>query len=200
MCDKKISKSVLDRLPIYLHYLNSDCFKNKEMVSSVMLAKIIGFGEVLVRKDLAMVCGSGKPKIGYLKNDLIKTIMETLDCLKIRNAIVIGKDTFANSLFLDNSFNEYNIFIKEKFELNENDTFANEKIANRIKNFCKQESISIGIIATDDTHAQTICDLLVSMNIKAIWNLTPTKLKVPTNVKIKEENMAASLASLAANI
>ena len=32
MCEKKIPKSVIERLPTYLHYLKSDMFKDNEMV------------------------------------------------------------------------------------------------------------------------------------------------------------------------
>ena len=106
MCEKKIPKSVIERLPTYLHYLKSDMFKDNEMVSSVKLAKIVGYGEVLVRKDLAMVSGTGKPKIGYNKNELVMKIMEALDCVKMKNAIIVGGSHFDSALLLDESFSQ----------------------------------------------------------------------------------------------
>ena len=202
MCEKKIPKSVIERLPTYLHYLKSDMFKDNEMVSSVKLAKIVGYGEVLVRKDLAMVSGTGKPKIGYNKNELVMKIMEALDCVKMKNAIIVGGSHFDSALLLDESFSEYNIFIKAKFEINYNGSFNRTNVfpLSDLKEYCKKEDISIGIITVGEKDAQAICDLLVSLSIKAIWNFSPVKLKVPENVKVKEENMAASLAALAANI
>ena len=120
----------------------------------------------------------------------------------MKNAIIVGGSHFDSALLLDESFSEYNIFIKAKFEINYNGSFNRTNVfpLSDLKEYCKKEDISIGIITVGEKDAQAICDLLVSLNIKAIWNFSPVKLKVPENVKVKEENMAASLAALAANI
>ena len=57
-----ISKATLGRLPAYLHFLES---VTSEHISAPAIAKALGLGEVLVRKDLSLVCGKGKPKTGY---------------------------------------------------------------------------------------------------------------------------------------
>ncbi|MFI3229810.1 MAG: redox-sensing transcriptional repressor Rex [Bacillota bacterium] len=56
--------------------------------------------------------------------------------------------------------------------------------------------IKIGIITVPKSEAQGVADLLVASGIRAIWNFAPTQLKLPQNVVVKYEDMAASLALL----
>ena len=62
-----ISRATLGRLPAYLHFLES---VTSEHISATAVAKALGLGEVLVRKDLSLVCGKGKPKTGYVTDSL----------------------------------------------------------------------------------------------------------------------------------
>ena len=43
-------------------------------------------------------------------------------------------------------------------------------------------------------------NLLTECGVSAIWNFAPVRLKAPDGIKIKNENMAASLAVLSADI
>ena len=75
---KKISQSVLKRLPGYLAYLKSVPDGSSAYISATALANALGMGEVQVRKDLAMVSDGGRPKIGYLRESLIDDIEQFL--------------------------------------------------------------------------------------------------------------------------
>ena len=69
---KEISKSVLKRLPGYLAYLKNMPEDSPPHISATALANALGMGEVQVRKDLAMVSDGGRPKIGYLRSQLVE--------------------------------------------------------------------------------------------------------------------------------
>ena len=58
----------------------------------------------------------------------------------------------------------------------------------------ENNSIDIGIICVPKKFAQDVCDILVKMKIKAIWNFAPIRLKVPKNVLVQNENLAYSLS------
>ena len=60
-----ISFAMMNRLPLYLDYLLNLETKGVENVSATVLAKDMGLGEVLVRKELSVISGKGKPRIGY---------------------------------------------------------------------------------------------------------------------------------------
>lgn len=78
MEEKKVSKSVLKRLPGYLAYLKNMPENAPAHISATALANALGMGEVQVRKDLAMVSDGGRPKIGYLRENLIDDIEQFL--------------------------------------------------------------------------------------------------------------------------
>ena len=66
----------------------------------------------------------------------------------------------------------------------------------RLGEVCRRDQIKIGIITVPAEQAQSVCDLLISNGILAIWNFAPKHLNVPDHILVQNENMAASLALL----
>lgn len=54
----------------------------------------------------------------------------------------------------------------------------------------------MGIISVPADAAQTVADLMVEAGIKAIWNFAPTRLYVPEDVSVKNEDLAVGIVSL----
>ena len=69
-----IPKATLGRLPQYLQYLKNLPQDKGATISATAIAKGLSLGEVQVRKDLAVVSGAGKPKVGYERTKLIDDI------------------------------------------------------------------------------------------------------------------------------
>lgn len=205
MLQNGIAKSVLNRLPLYLEYL----IDLKEIegytgyVSATKIATDLELGEVQVRKDLAFVCKSGKPKLGYNLDALTERIKEYLGCNEPKKAIIVGLGKLGSALFGYEGFEKYGIYIVEGFDL-ENKEYEHIPIKKfnkeNLKEFLKNESIDIGIICVPKNVAQEVCDILVEMNISAIWNFAPIRLKVPKNVLVQNENLAYSLSVISSII
>ena len=104
MIYKTIPKSVIERIPIYLNYLNK--IDEDGLISSTTIAQQLGLGEVQVRKDLNLITGKGKPKVGYqvsnLKSDLNKLIFDD----KLINVVIIGAGKIGSALAKYHGFNE----------------------------------------------------------------------------------------------
>ena len=104
MIYKTIPKSVIERIPIYLNYLNK--IDEDGLISSTTIAQQLGLGEVQVRKDLNLISGKGKPKVGYqvsnLKSDLNKLIFDD----KLINVVIIGAGKIGSALAKYHGFNE----------------------------------------------------------------------------------------------
>ena len=60
--------------------------------------------------------------------------------------------------------------------------------------------VKIGIITVPGEAAQEVCDRLVKIGVKAIWNFAPVKLDVIDSVIVQNENMASSLAILSSKL
>ena len=73
-----VSTRLLTRLPVYLDHLRSLPEKS-ENISATAVAKALGLGEVLVRKDLAKVSHTGRQRTGRNRVRLIADIEQYLD-------------------------------------------------------------------------------------------------------------------------
>ncbi len=195
-----IPKATLGRLPKYLNYLKSFGEEIKT-ISATTIAKRLSLGDVQVRKDLALVSGAGKPKIGYETATLIKDIEKYLGNGKLQNAVLVGAGKLGKALLDYNGFTEFGISIIAGFDCNEHTIRigSNEKEilpVSLLGEYCIKHDVKLGIITVEQDSAQEVCDYLISNGIKAIWNFAPCSLTVPNGILLKQENLALSLAFL----
>ncbi len=204
MQQKKVSKSVLKRLPGYLDYLKSLSENGPVHISATALANALGMGEVQVRKDLAMVSDGGRPKIGYVRQALIDDIEQFLGYDNTTDAVLLGAGKLGQALLDYKGFEEYGLNILAAF-----DTAPKTEIAegckpiyhlDELEGFCRKHKVLMGIITVPGDYAQDVADRLVGCGIKAIWNFAPARLDVPANILVQQENMATSLAVLSMHL
>ncbi len=72
------SKTLLKRLPVYLEHLKS-LPEEDSNISATTLARDLGLGHVMVRKDLAKVSVEGRRRTGRCRKQLIQDIERFLD-------------------------------------------------------------------------------------------------------------------------
>jgi len=201
---KKISKSVLKRLPGYLAYLKSLPENGATHISATALANALGMGEVQVRKDLAMVSDGGRPKIGYLREALIEDIEQFLGYDNVTDAVLIGAGKLGQALMAYKGFDEYGLNIMAAFDRNPKMDKTEEGKPvyniNKLTQFCRTNRVLMGIITVPAEGAQEVADQLITCGIKAIWNFAPTHLDVPAGILVQNENMATSLAVLSVHL
>ncbi len=202
--DKKISKSVLKRLPGYLAYLKSLPETAPPNISATALANALGMGEVQVRKDLAMVSDGGRPKIGYQRESLIDDIEQFLGYDNTTDAVLIGAGKLGQALMGYKGFDEYGLNILAAFDAKPKAAHSEEgkpiyDIA-KLESFCRSHNVLMGIITVPADSAQHVADQLIAGGIKAIWNFAPIHLDVPAGILVQNENMATSLAVLSVHL
>ena len=202
--EKKISKSVLKRLPGYLSYLKGIQDSESPYISATALAAALGMGEVQVRKDLAMVSDGGRPKIGYLRESLVDDIEQFLGYDNTTDAVLIGAGKLGQALMCYKGFDEYGLNILAGFDVKPamTQTENGKPILpmDQLESFCRGHKVLMGIITVPEQHAQEVCDQMVKCGIKAIWTFAPAHLEVPDNVMVHNENMANSLAVLSMHL
>ena len=201
---KKISKSVLKRLPGYLAYLKNMPENAPAHISATALANALGMGEVQVRKDLAMVSDGGRPKIGYPRESLIDDIEQFLGYDNTTDAVIIGAGKLGQALMGYKGFSEYGLNILAAFDVNPSMEQTDEGKPvypmKKLTHFCRSHKVLMGIITVPETYAQDVANQLIACGIKAIWNFAPAHLEVPTNILVQNENMATSLAVLSMHL
>lgn len=196
-----VSRAALGRIPVYLKFLES-LPQDVETVSATVIAKELGFGEVQVRKDLGAICGSGKPRIGYTVADL-KESLESLIDSRNGKTVIVGAGKLGRALLDYGGFSDYGLDILAAFDTDVSQNNASGKPIlpiDGLHDFCKENNVSIGVIAVPAKAAQEVCDKLCQSGIKAIMSFAPCKLTAPEGVAIQYENMAPSLAHLKTQI
>lgn len=200
MSTHSVSPAVLERLPNYLNYLR--CLPaNVINISSAAIARALGLGEVLVRKDLAAICDIGKPKVGYCVTDLICAIENFLGYNRTDAAIIIGAGKLGRALLDYDGFLGYGMNIVAAFDTNPDIigvTSGGKQILPilSLPAFCRENNIRIAVLTVPADCAQEACDQLVDCGIRAIMNFAPVHLNVRKDVLVKNENIAISLALL----
>ncbi len=194
-----ISRPMLERLPMYASCIERLIETGSEAVSSAKIAKELALGEVQVRKELALVSGSGKPRIGYDAKKLLADIRSFLGENQPCEAVIIGAGRLGRALLGYSNFEEFGVRINTAFDLKEpTEAKDGEQIygLDRFASYCKEHAVKIGIITVPASSAQSVCDIMLKSGIKAIWNFAPTTLEVPSDVSVINEKLAISLSQL----
>lgn len=201
MQHKSVSIQTLKRLPGYVSYLKNLPEDQKDTISATNIAEALKLNHVQVRKDLASVCAGGRPKVGYIKKDLIQELEHYLGYDDASSAVIVGVGNLGRALLSYDGFSKYGVEIVTAFDIDTNliGSKVNGKIIlayEKFKGMCSRMNIRIGILTVPDNDAQRVCDEMVESGILAIWNFTSVQLKVPEQVLVHNENMASSLTML----
>lgn len=199
-----IPKATLERIPIYLRFLKEIEDDTKSTISATQIARGVMLGEVQVRKDLALTSGRGKPRIGYDRYMLIRDLEKHVGSDNLTNAVLIGAGKLGRALLDYDGFEDFGVRIVAGFDCNDMALqFSKRKTVlpiGEIESFCLENDVKIGIITVGQGSAQEVCDKLVACGVKAIWNFAPCTLKVPSNILVRQEKLALSLAHLNSQI
>lgn len=195
-----VSKATLGRIPGYLNFLKELSLDKAPCISATTISKALNLGEVQVRKDLAMVSGAGKPRLGYETQVLIKQLEECLGHNELTLAVLVGAGKLGKALLQYDGFERFGVRITAAFDLNDEIINLDSKMdilpMESFDDFCKEHNVSLGVITVSESSAQKVCDRMIENGIKAIWNFAPCKLSVPDSVLLENENLALSLAHL----
>lgn len=195
----KISRKLLQRLPLYLNHLKT-LPQSSDQISATAIAAALGLGHVQVRKDLAKISVEGRCRTGRSREKLIEDIERYLDFTSATGTIVVGTGKLGQALMDYSGFSESGLNVMAGFDRNpaEKQSESGKPIysLNRLESFCKCYDVRIAIIAVPGEEAQAVCDELVACGIRAIWNFAPVRLKVPEHVALQSENLTVSLSAL----
>jgi redox-sensing transcriptional repressor len=196
-----IPQPSLRRLPQYHHFLVELKAKGVRQISCSTIGEALNLVPVQVRKDLQYTGIVGRPKTGYLVDDLVLSIETFLGWNNVNEAFLAGAGNLGTALLGHERFSRFGLQIVAAFDsdprkvgqwLHNKAVLPLEKLAD----LARRMSIHLGIITAPAEVAQAIADEMVKGGIQAIWNFAPVKLKVPENIIVHNEDLYSSLASL----
>lgn len=194
-----LPEPTLRRLPWYLAYVKMLDSRHEEYVSSTLIAKRLNVEPSQIAKDLSFLNIKGKTRIGYEVHPLAKALNDFLGFKHRHNAFLIGAGSLGSALMRDLGLMQYGLNIVAGFDINPEivgKNVADIPIYDFAELPARQRStgVSIAIIAVPFENAQEVADTLVESNIKAIWNFTPYRIKVPRNIVLQNTSIYSDLA------
>jgi len=118
------------------------------------------------------------------------------DCHK---AFLFGVGSLGAALLHDSGLNQYGLQIVAGFDIRPElaGTVINGIPVYHLSEFAKREKeyeATIGIITVPVDKAQEVTDMIIASGIKALWNFTPFRIRVPENVVVQNTSIYAHLA------
>ena len=130
---------------------------------------------------------------------LTKALNEFLGFKHRHNAFLIGAGSLGSALMRDLGLMQYGLNIVAAFDINPDIVGKNVgdiPIYDFAELPARQRSsgVAIAVIAVPSQNAQEVANTLIESNIKAIWNFTPYRIKVPRNVVLQNTSIYSDLA------
>lgn len=193
---KTVSEAVIKRLPRYYRCLLNLEHLGMNKVSSKNLAEMLDITASQVRQDFCCFGGFGQQGYGYVVPKLREALGEILGLNSNYNLIIVGGGNIGRALANYRGFKNDGFNINAVFDINPDaihidgiPVFGMESLSDYLKN----NPTDIAIIATQRIAAQSVCNTLVELGIRSIWNFAPVKLEAPQDVVVENINMIESL-------
>ena len=198
---KIVPVPVLRRMPAYLSFVKTLQKQGEKYVSSTRIAEYMGIDATQVTKDLSHTSISGKTRVGYEVDSFVEVLEDFLGFNKVNNAFLVGDGSLGCALLQDEGLRNFGLNILKAFDVDpaKVGTRVNDVEIlhlDRLQGMPAKYNVAIGVITVPAECAQEVADLMVGWGIKAIWNFTPARLKVPGNIAVQNTTIYTNLAIL----
>ena len=201
-----IPDATVSRLPMYHRSLLSLTARGVLLVSSEELAEASGVSSAKLRKDLSFLGSYGTRGVGYDVEFLLYQIARALGLTQVWPVVIVGIGNLGNALagypgFASRGFSVVGLFDTDPNRVGETVTVAGKEIVvtdiSKLPQVVLSSGASIGVIATPETAAPEVCDVMVRNGITSILNFAPVLIEVPAGVDVRRVDLATELQILA---
>ena len=195
----KVPEPTLRRLPWYLSNIKLMKEKGEQYVSSTQISKEINIDASQIAKDLSYVNISGRTRVGYNIDALIEVLESFLGFTNMHKAFLFGVGSLGAALLRDSGLHHFGLEIVAAFDVNPElvgkdlngiPIFHSDDFEAKMKEY----DVNIGVLTVPINIAQEITNKMVDGGIKAIWNFTPFRIRVPENIVVQNTSLYAHLA------
>lgn len=196
---EKVPEPTLRRLPWYLSNLKLLRQRGERYVSSTQLAKETNIDASQIAKDLSYVRIAGRTRVGYEVDMLIAVLEDFLGFTRMHKAFLFGVGSLGGALLHDTGLKQFGLQIVAAFDVNPNlvgtnlggiPIFHSDEFEQKMKEY----DVNIGVLTVPIEIAQAITDKMVVGGIKAVWNFTPFRIRVPEEIVVQNTSLYAHLA------
>ena len=195
----KVPEPTLRRLPWYLSNIKLMKDKGEQYVSSTQISMEINIDASQIAKDLSYVNISGRTRVGYNIDALIEVLESFLGFTNMHKAFLFGVGSLGAALLRDSGLHHFGLEIVAAFDVNPElvgkdlngiPIYHSDDFEAKMKEY----DVNIGVLTVPINIAQEITDKMVDGGIKAVWNFTPFRIRVPENIVVQNTSLYAHLA------
>ena len=195
----KVPEPTLRRLPWYLSNLKLLRQKGEQYVSSTQLSKETNIDASQIAKDLSFVRVTGRTRVGYEVETLITVLEDFLGFTRIHKAFLFGVGSLGGALLRDTGLEHFGLQIVAAFDVNPilvGTTLCGIPIyhTDEFEQKMLEYDVNIGVLTVPIEIAQAVTDKMVAGGIKAVWNFTPFRIRVPESIVVQNTSLYAHLA------
>lgn len=195
----KIPEPTLRRLPWYLSCAKLMRDKREKFVSSTQISKQINIDSSQIAKDLSYVDISGRTRVGYEVDLLISVLEDFLGFTNLHRAYLFGVGSLGGALLRDSGLSHFGLKIVGAFDVNPDlvgteingiPIYHTDELQLRMQ----KDKVNIGVLTVPIAISQQVTDKMVEGGIKAVWNFTPFRIRVPEGIVVQNTSLYAHLA------
>lgn len=173
--------------------------RGETYVSSTQISKEINIDASQIAKDLSYVAITGRTRVGYNIDLLIQVLEDFLGFTCIHRAYLFGVGSLGGALLRDTGLKQFGLEIVGAFDVNPElvgteingiPIFHTDEAEQRVK----ESGVNIGVLTVPINIAQEVTDRMVEAGMKAIWNFTPFRIRVPEKIVVQNTSLYAHLA------
>ena len=175
--NKKISMSVVRRLPRYYRFLlelkNSGVYR----VSSQVLAEKMGSSASQIRQDLNCFGGFGQQGYGYDVPKLFDELSGILGLDSRYSAILLGAGNLGRAILNHVDFASRGFELKAVFDKNPEiigSTINGLTVMNSddLRDYCHREKIDAAFLCLPKDSAEQVAEILYECGVRGFWNFS----------------------------
>ena len=196
---EKVPEPTLRRLPWYLSVCRLLKQRGEQFVSSTRLSKETSIVASQIAKDLSCVNIVGRTRVGYDIDNLLEVLEDFLGFTRMHKAFLFGAGKLGSALLNDTGLKQFGLEVVAAFD-------ASPKVVghsvggipvyhiNELEAKMKKHNVQIGVLTVPIDCAQEVADKMIVWGIRAIWNFTPLRIRVPENIVVQNTSLYAHLS------
>lgn len=206
MSSKKVSKTVIKRLPRYYRYLSELLKDGVERISSSELSDKMQVTASQIRQDLNNFGGFGQQGYGYNVKYLYCKIGAILGLNQEKNMIIIGAGNLGKALSNYSGFEKHGFKTLALFDCDKEKVDTERSIPiysmDYLNEFVRDNEVNIAAITVPKDFAVDTAKTVAECGIKGIWNFAQVDLDslLPDDVVVQNVHLIESLMELSYNL
>ncbi len=197
----RVPDATIQRLPLYLDKLILLQQAGVKEVSSRQLASSLDIKASQLRHDFHYFGGFSKPGRPYQVDLLVPALEEIIGINEPVGLIIVGAGHLGQALANYKNFDRQGFPLRAIFDVDPKLVGLEIRGVpirpmSEMESFVKENDIRLAVLTIPVGAVQDVANRLVECGVLGLWNFTPTDVKTPEGIIVRNERLAVGLMCL----